>query len=193
MFEFPEKIEKLADVPEPFRSLYAEEEGGFQLNEQLASRLNMEPLQQQISTLESEKDTLTDQLQRSKTQIEQMEQHQLREQAEQEIRKTVIQAGGAAELLLPHILGKAKIGQGKDGLELRFDEQGGETKNLDTVLEEMKKNPHLALAFKQNRPTGGGMSPSSVSGLHPRISRQDQQAVNAHIEEIATGKISLSD
>jgi len=193
MFEFPEKIENLATVPDAFQSLYAEKEGEFQLNEELAVQLSKVPLHQEINALKDEKESLVSQLQESQTRIEKMEQVRLMEQAEKEIRATVTQAGGSADLLLPHILGKVTVAQGKEGPELTFDKKEGADKNLDTLIEEMKNNPHLALAFKQNRPSGGGMSPSSSSGGYSQISRQDQQAVNAHIEEIATGKISVSD
>ena len=193
MFDFPEKIENLSDVPDAFQSLYAEEEGGFQLNGELAAQLDKEPLLQEITDLKSEADTLAGQLQQSRLEIEKIEQARLMDQAEKEIRNTVTLAGGSADLLLPHILAKATVTQGEEGAVLLFSEKEGKTQNLDSVLEEMKQNPHLAPAFKQSRPTGSGMPPSSSAGLYTQISRQDQQAVNAHIEEIATGKISVRD
>lgn len=120
--------------------------------------------------------------------------------------KAIQDAGGNVDLLLPHVLGNARMDVGEDNRVAtvvhdaegnpRFNGQG-QPMTVNELVEGMKANTSFAAAFAGSGATGSGSAAANTSGVTTgvggvlRIPASDQAAVQANLELIQTGKAEI--
>lgn len=207
MFDFPKTVTELADVPPQFQGLYEEQEESFTLTEALSEKLVGKPIDPAVTeeleayrALGGAPDKLKEKLEEKDRVyadlLKSSDQHMMDLAASTAINE----AKGNVPLLLPHVrsvlnvaeeAGKRVIQVLKNEGEVRLKENGQSFSLID-LLAEMKETSIFSRAFDGIEISGGGMSPSVGRTVPSKISRHDQSALNARLEEIAAGKISVS-
>lgn len=137
--------------------------------------------------------------------------------------KALADAQGSVALLLPHVQRFTRMRELEDGRfvvevldesgNVRIGDTHGNPMTIPQLVDEMKNNEQYAPAFKGTGSTGsggngGGTPPKTPTGGKPipqgggkpaitpgsiRISRKDQAAINAHVDQIASGEAVLVD
>ncbi|WP_037493193.1 hypothetical protein [Sneathiella glossodoripedis] len=185
MFDFPDNINNIDEVPEKYRNLYTEnsdDQGGFQLDEnlsQMASRAS--DLQDRIDQLNARESELV-------------------------IENTAIAAlgsvGGNPALLMPFLKNSLQVATGDDGqktVHVRPDMTGaagfkpedGRDSATDLVRY-LRTHPDFSAAFTGGQKSGGGMSPAAAGGTTLTLRSTEQSSINAKLEEIAAGKVTVT-
>ncbi|MZR30905.1 hypothetical protein [Sneathiella litorea] len=233
MFDFPNDVTDLNEVPEAYRSLYQPGEEGFTLDPHLAEKLDVSGL---LSALEKERgnaqnfekelkawqtlgrdpETAWANKQKALT-AEFTEQFDaiLAEKDEEIARlkernadflitthatEALLKAGGSVELLMPHIRAAVTLVEEEGAPSLRIIDTDGSLREkaegvpltVEDLVAEMRSSPVFARAFNPTGSKGSGMDPSGVPVNLATINGQNQWALNARIEDIAAGKVSVS-
>lgn len=126
--------------------------------------------------------------------------------------KAIAEAKGSVELLLPHVMRQTKMRETDDGKLIAevVDEAGhqrvgdstGNPMTIPQLVDELKKDSTFSRAFDATGASGsgaggagrggGGAGSGGVSSTKT-VSRGDQDAMNANIEGIASGKVTIID
>ncbi|MEP3245059.1 MAG: hypothetical protein ABJN40_12935 [Sneathiella sp.] len=200
MFDFPATVAELTDIPEQYQALYDAVEDGYQLTESLSVRFAAEGQEQEVEGLRRENADLATQLQEKEQELTGLIARHDEQQLEIVVRHAIREAKGIEVLLWPHVRGQVGFCEQEEGRVLCVLDETGDPRHLDDghpfgledLLQEMKSSTTFSRAFDGENVSGGGMSPSGNSGSINRINRQDQTAVNSHIEQIAAGTVSVS-
>lgn len=110
--------------------------------------------------------------------------------------------GGNVRLLLPHVKSSAKVVKTDSGFAVQVVDTEGHPRivankggtsdmTLEQLVDEMSASTDFAAAFSSSSRSGGGSQSGNGGGGNGRpktISANDQAAVNASIEDIASGK-----
>ncbi len=207
MFDFPQTVTEIEDVPPQFQGLYEEKEEVFTLIEALSDKFTGTPSDSATQEELEAYRALGEAPQGLKKKLEEKDQAyadllkfsdlQLMDLAAS---TAITEAKGNVPLLLPHVrsalnvaeeAGKRVVQVLKKEGELRLKENG-QSFSVSDLLAEMKETSIFVRAFESMEKSGGGMSPSTGQTVPTKISRQDQSALNARLEEIAAGKVSVS-
>lgn len=197
MFDFPKEIIDLEAVPDDFKNLYEKNNDGFALLPDLATKF--------AGTAEQE--DLQSRLEEANTQLASKDQEisDLMQSADQShidaiASQNIAQEKGSVPLLLPHLRARLKVvsDAGKRILQV-IEENGtprrqenGSAFSVKDLVSEMKACPSFSRAFEGPEISGGGMTGSAGGTTNTTVSRNDQSALNARLEEIAAGKISVT-
>ncbi len=200
MFDFPVTVAELTDIPEQYQALYDTVEDGYQLTESLSARITAGDQEQEVESLRRQNEDLATQLREKEQALTGLIARHEEQQVEIVVRQAIREAKGVEVLLWPHVRGQVGFCEQDEGRAIRvLDEKGhprqlddGHPFGLEDLLQEMKSSATFSRAFDGETVSGGGMSPSGNSGSVNRINRQDQTAVNSHIEQIAAGTVSVS-
>lgn len=124
---------------------------------------------------------------------------------EDRARAAIVAAKGVSELLLPHVMASTKFIENADGTFkiIVVNSQGGERvgdaqgnpMTLDQLVAEMKQNEVFGKAFEASNAGGSGANNNgggSANGFRT-IRSTDRDAINASLEDIATGKAVVVD
>ena len=116
--------------------------------------------------------------------------------------EALLKAGGSVELLMPHIRAAVTLHHDaekplptlhildRDGT-VRRDAEGAPI-SLEALINEMRNSPVFARAFAATGQRGSGMDPGGVTTGRGTINGHNQWALNARIEDIARGKVSVA-
>ncbi|MAL80225.1 MAG: hypothetical protein CMN55_14150 [Sneathiella sp.] len=116
--------------------------------------------------------------------------------------EALLKAGGSVELLMPHIRAAVTLHHDaekplptlhildRDGT-VRRDAEGAPI-SLEALVGEMRNSPIFARAFAPTKMRGSGMDPAGVTAPRGSINGHNQGALNARIEDIARGKVSVA-
>jgi len=116
--------------------------------------------------------------------------------------EAILKAGGSVELLMPHIraavrLEAAAVGGrpairilGADGA-VRSDADGAPL-TLEALVSEMRNSPVFARAFAPTGHRGSGMDPGGLIPGRGVVSGHHPGALNARIEDIARGRVTVA-
>lgn len=124
--------------------------------------------------------------------------------------QSIIRHKGIPELLLPVVENHVKMIEGsdgefraqvmgEDGETPRISEKSGSTDpmSIDEFVETLKGDPSYGRAFEGSGATGSGAFGSSATAAGKKgagkIQVQDQDALNRSIEDIASGKVVVTD
>jgi hypothetical protein len=121
--------------------------------------------------------------------------------------KAIAENEGAVDLLLPHVLQQTRMRMTDNGSFIaevvdregspRIGDSQGNPMTIPQLVEEMKSSDAFARAFNSSGATGSGATnnaaPKGGTGRGRSISRHDQEALNANIEALASGEITISD
>jgi hypothetical protein len=112
-------------------------------------------------------------------------------------------AKGVPELLLPHVMRQVKIVEENGNFVVRvLDAQGqprianvkGDPFTITNLVDEMKNNSIYGRAFEASGAGGSGATKTEGGKTGMRtVRRSDQEAMNANIEAIAKGEITVID
>lgn len=209
MFDFPDTVPDLETVPEPFRPLYQQAGGDFALIPALNRQQVTADFTAQIDGLKTTQEKLQGELaafqQLAPTPDELTGQlTDLRQRGDGYFKESVAataiaQAKGSIPLLLPHLQDNLQVTENAGEIFLQVIMDGkprlrdsGEAFTVNDLLGEMKTSPTFARAFDGGGIAGGGMGASPAGSAPSKISRFDQSALNARLEDIAAGKISVT-
>ncbi|MDF2367491.1 hypothetical protein [Sneathiella sp.] len=114
--------------------------------------------------------------------------------------EALFKAGGSVELLMPHIRAAVTLIEEEGAPVLRIMDTDGSFREtaegvamtVEDLVAEMRSSPVFARAFNPTGSKGSGMDPSGVPVNLATINGQNQWALNARIEDIAAGKVSVS-
>lgn len=114
--------------------------------------------------------------------------------------EALLKAGGSVELLMPHIRAAVTLVEEEGAPSLRIIDTDGSLREksegvpltVEDLVAEMRSSPVFARAFNPTGSKGSGMDPSGVPVNLATINGQNQWALNARIEDIAAGKVSVS-
>lgn len=115
-------------------------------------------------------------------------------------------AKGSVGLLLPHVMKQTRMRKNDGGTLIaevvdgdgnqRVGDSSGTPMTIPQLVDEMKQNDDFARAFEATGASGSGASGDKGAGAGPKptgtVSRRDQGAVNRSIEDIASGKVTLT-
>lgn len=233
MFDFPNDVTDVSEVPEAYRNLYQPAEEGFTLDPHLAEKLDVSGL---LSALEKERsnaqsfekelkawqalgpdpETAWANKQKALT-AEFTEQFDAVLAAKDEeiarlkelnadflittrATEALFKAGGSVELLMPHLRAVVTLTEEEGVPALRIIDTDGSFREttegvpmtLEDLVAEMRSSSVFARAFNPTGNKGSGMDPSGVPVNLATINGQNQWALNARIEDIAAGKVSVS-
>lgn len=123
--------------------------------------------------------------------------------------KAIAELDGSVDLLLPHVMNQTRMRRTENGSFIaevvdssgnpRIGDAQGSPMSITQLVEEMKTSDSFARAFKGSGSTGSGATNtgsstvSSGTGHSRSISRSDQNALNSNLEDIASGKITVTD
>lgn len=233
MFDFPNDVTDLSEVPEQYRGLYQPGEEGFTLDPLLAEKLDVSGL---LSALDKERgnaqgfekelkawqalgpDPETAWASRQKALTAEFTEQFDAVLAEKDAEITrlkelnadflittrateaLLKAGGSVELLMPHIRAAVTLVEEEGAPSLRIIDTDGSLREksegvpltVEDLVAEMRSSPVFARAFNPTGSKGSGMDPSGVPVNLATINGQNQWALNARIEDIAAGKVSVS-
>ena len=114
-------------------------------------------------------------------------------------------ARGEAKLLLPHVLGRLRVAGAGEALTLDVLDEAGQPRRVPSgddgaeramtlaeLVEEMRADSVFARAFEGSGRNGGGAPAQRGGGDGVRvISMHDQRAINAHVADIAAGRVRV--
>jgi hypothetical protein len=233
MFDFPNNVTDLSEVPELYRSLYQPGEEGFTLDPLLAEKLDVSGL---LSALEKERgnaqnfekelkawqalgpDPETAWANRQKALTAEFTEQfdAIIAEKDEEIARlkernadflittrateALLKAGGSVELLMPHLRAAITLVEEEGAPVLRIidtdgafrEKSEGVAMTIEDFVAELRSSPVFARAFNPTGSKGSGMDPSGVPVNLATINGQNQWALNARIEDIAAGKVSVS-
>ena len=114
--------------------------------------------------------------------------------------EALLKAGGSVELLMPHIRAAVTLVEEEGAPSLRIIDIDGSLREkaegvpltVEDLVAEMRSSPVFARAFNPTGSKGSGMDPSGVPVNLATINGQNRWALNARIEDIAAGKVSVS-
>ncbi len=114
--------------------------------------------------------------------------------------EAVLKAGGSVELLMPHLRAAITLVEEEGAPVLQIIDTDGSFREkaegvamtVEDLVAAMRSSPIFARAFNPTGSKGSGMDPSGVPVNHATINGQNQWALNARIEDIAAGKVSVS-
>lgn len=116
--------------------------------------------------------------------------------------EALLKEGGSVELLMPHIRAQVALETepgasrpmirilGRDG-EVRRDANGAPM-TLEALVSEMRSSPVFSRAFAPTGQRGSGMDPAGIAGGRDVISGHHSGALNARIEDIARGRVTVA-
>mgnify|MGYP003642068673 CR=1 FL=1 len=122
--------------------------------------------------------------------------------------KAIAESEGSVDLLLPHVLQQTRMRMTDNGSFIaevvdregspRIGDSQGNPMTIPQLVEEMKASDSFARAFNSSGATGSGATNNTSNvvggtGRSRSISRFDQEALNANIEQLASGEVQLSD
>ena len=121
--------------------------------------------------------------------------------------KAIADQDGSVDLLLPHVVSQTRMRKTENGSFIaevvdntgnpRIGDAQGNPMTIPQLIEEMKSADVFARAFNSSGATGSGATNTnkSSSGSTGRrsISRSDQDAISSNLEDIASGKIIVTD
>jgi len=123
--------------------------------------------------------------------------------------KAIAEAKGSVDLLLPIIQRQSRIRKAENGkfiVEIigadnmpRIGDSNGNAMTIEQLVTEMKGSERFGRAFESSGTTGTGGpgdrkgGPPPPSGKVRQIARDDQEGINASIEDIAAGKAVVVD
>lgn len=197
MFDFPKDLADLETVPDGFKNLYEEKDDGFALLSILSDRFADPRLQNELqSQLEEANNLLSSKDQEISGLMQSADQSHIDAIASQNI----AQEKGSVPLLLPHLRARLKVVSDAGKRILQVIEENGNPRRQENgaafsvkdLVSEMKASPSFSRAFEGPEISGGGMTGSAGGTANTTVSRNDQSALNARLEEIAAGKISVS-
>lgn len=113
-------------------------------------------------------------------------------------------ARGESRLLLPHVLGRLRVAGADDAVTLDVLDDSGQPRRVSSgdgaeramtlaeLIEEMRADTVFARAFEGSGRSGGGAPVQRGGGEGVRvISMHDQRAINAHVADIAAGRVRV--
>ncbi len=122
--------------------------------------------------------------------------------------KAIAASEGSVDLLLPHVLQQTRMRMTDNGSFIaevvdregspRIGDSQGNPMTIPQLVEEMKSSDSFARAFNSSGATGSGATNNASAtaggtGRSRSISRFDQEALNANIEKLASGEVTISD
>lgn len=207
MFDFPQTVTELEDVPTQFQGLYEEKEDVFTLiealSEKLAGKTDDPAITEELEAyraLGDAPESLREKLQEKDHAYADLLKSSDLQLMDLAASTAISEAKGNVPLLLPHVrsalnvaekAGKRVVQVFKKEGDLRLKENG-QSFSVSDLIAEMKETSIFSRAFEGIEISGGGMSPSAGQTVPSKINRQDQSALNARFEEIAAGKVSVS-
>lgn len=117
----------------------------------------------------------------------------------------IASARGESRLLLPHVLGRLRVAGADDAVALDVLDEAGQPRRVKSgddgaeramtlaeLVEEMRADAVFARAFEGSGRSGGGAPVQRGGGDGVRIiSMHDQRAINAHVADIAAGRVRV--
>jgi hypothetical protein len=125
-----------------------------------------------------------------------------------DVAKAIAEYEGSVDLLLPHVLQQTRMRMTDNGSFIaevvdregspRIGDSQGNPMTIPQLVEEMKSSDSFARAFNSSGATGSGATNNTSqntggTGRSRSISRFDQDALNANIEQLASGEVTISD
>ena len=121
--------------------------------------------------------------------------------------KAISSNQGSVDLLLPHVSKQTRMRRTENGNFIaevvdtegnpRIGDSNGNPMTIPQLVDEMRASDSFARAFDGSGATGSGATNNTaVSGAVGRsrtISRHDQESLNANIDAIASGEVSIGD
>ena len=112
----------------------------------------------------------------------------------------LLKAGGSVDLLMPHIRSAVALVEDGGAAHIRIlgtdgsirETSEGTPMTLPELVAEMRNSPVFARAFDPTGNRGSGMDPAATPVQRSTINGHNQWALNTRIEDIATGKVSVS-
>jgi hypothetical protein len=192
----PEEARRLKTEAEKIESEKLKQKGDWetrekQLKDQLAAELAKrdQHFQSELKTREDRIATLQSALEKSLI--------------EAHATAAIAAAKGVPELLLPHVMRQVKIVEENGNFVVRvLDAQGqprianvkGDPFTITNLVDEMKNNSIYGRAFEASGAGGSGATKTEgVKTGMKTVRRSDQDAMNANIEAIAKGEITVID
>lgn len=192
----PEEARKLKAEAEKIESDKLKQKGDWetrekQLKDQLAAELSKrdQHFQSELKTREDRIATLQGALEKSLI--------------EAHATAAIAAAKGVPELLLPHVMRQVRIAEENGNFVVRvLDAQGqprianvkGDPFTITNLVDEMKNNSVYGRAFEASGAGGSGATKAEGGRTGMRtVRRSDQEAMNANIEAIAKGEITVID
>jgi hypothetical protein len=192
----PEEARRLKTEAEKIESEKLKQKGDWetrekQLKDQLAAELAKrdQHFQSELKTREDRIATLQGALEKSLI--------------EAHATAAIAAAKGVPELLLPHVMRQVKIVEENGNFAVRvLDAQGqprianvkGDPFTITNLVDEMKNNSIYGRAFEASGAGGSGATKTEGGKTGTRtVRRSDQDAMNANIEAIAKGEITVID
>ena len=122
--------------------------------------------------------------------------------------KAISSNQGSVDLLLPHVSKQTRMRRTDSGTFIaevvdtegnpRIGDTNGNPMTIPQLVEEMRASDSFARAFDGSGATGSGATNNTATsgtttGRSRTISRFDQDSINASIEDIADGKVTIGD
>jgi hypothetical protein len=124
---------------------------------------------------------------------------------EAEAATAIAQAKGEARLLMPHVVDRLRLAGDGAAVAIDIVDDAGQPRRvqagadgaaramtLSDLIAELRADPVFARAFEGTGRSGGGASAARTAGDGVRvISIHDQRAINAHVADIAAGRVRI--
>jgi hypothetical protein len=200
MFDFPKTVSSLEEVPEKYRVIYeaaAEDGAGFCLDEGFQkTREDQSDLQQRLAQFEA----VAESPEALKNRFDQFEVTENELVIENKAIAALGAAGGNAHLLLPYLKSHLQVAEdgGQKSVQLSaksplFDQLASDAGVPDVTdfVTYLKSHPDYSVAFEGPRPQGGGMKPATAGSGPLTLKSNEHSSINAKLEEIAAGTVTV--